>query len=87
MLFGGLNKDVPIPIIIENAGVGKLVLVLLSRSFRILLDQLFVWEFLLWVFIEKLHVGVLEYLSALKRGGKVVMPIPSVMMVSSATIW
>ena len=59
-LLCSFNEDIPIPIVIEDAGVDEVVLLVQSRSFSIRLDEVFVWEFPLREFVEELHVRVLR---------------------------
>ena len=55
----GLDEDVPVPAIVEDARIEKIVLPLSSRPFGICFHEVSVWELPLGVLVEVLHVRVL----------------------------
>ena len=58
VLFRVADGDVEVFLFIEDAGVEDLVFRLLTRAFAVLLQQLFIGEFLLRVFVQVFHVVV-----------------------------
>lgn len=54
--FCGLDKYVPVPILLKTTSIDQVILPLLSRSLGIFFDQVFVWELLLWVLVQEFGV-------------------------------
>src|SRR5215467_7209495 len=50
--FEVLNKDVPVPIVIQNASINQLVLVVLKSALVVLLNKLCIRVFVLWIFVQ-----------------------------------
>src|SRR4051794_33682615 len=58
-LLRGLDEDVKVSVIVEDAGVDNVVLVLESVALRVLFDKVFVGEFALGQLVEVFHIRVL----------------------------
>lgn len=58
--LGGLDEDIPVTVVCEGICVEDLIFTFQTRSLGILIDQLLVREFSLGVFVQELHVRVLD---------------------------
>lgn len=58
-LFGSLDEDIPVLVVLESVGVDQVVLALGLVAASVLLNEMLVGELLLRVLVEELHVRVL----------------------------
>ena len=57
--LAGLDEDVLVSALVEDAGIEKLIFAVLSSAARIFVNKVLVGEFLLGVFVQIFHVRVL----------------------------
>jgi hypothetical protein len=55
-LFRGLNKDIPISVVVKSIGVCNLVFLIFLSSSGVLVNEIFIRELLLWVLVKEFHV-------------------------------